>query len=195
MALWRFRPMSRFLSNLYHRCPPSFCTLSASDDAPPATGSSDSEDIVALTKKAKQSIADVKRLVKDIQSPEIIDSICEEFYWHPFQEGGNERPYEVKEDDNKWYARVDMPGIGIEGVRVWLNNNTLYFKGEEEGKKKEKDDPYHVSRVYSSNFSIPPGQYQTDKIRAFLNNGVLKIVIPKVKLDDKCSSVNVQVAE
>jgi len=68
-----------------------------------------------------------------------------------------------------------MPGIGSKGVRVWFENNTLHFKGEEKDK-----GPFHGARNYSGKFNIPASEYQIDKISAVMNDGVLNIVIPKI---------------
>lgn len=73
-----------------------------------------------------------------------------------------------------------MPGIGSKGVRVWFEKNILYFKGEVDDKAK-----FNVARKYSGKFCIPPGEFQSSQISAILNNGVLKIVIPEIKVGEK----------
>ncbi|KAI5594324.1 hypothetical protein POPTR_003G075900v4 [Populus trichocarpa] len=132
------------------------------------------EDFESLTKTAHRMVSDMRKKIK-ADHPEVSPKFWEVLYWHPFQDEGNQLPYDVKVEDDCWYGRVDMPGIGSKGVRVWFENNTLHFKGEEKDK-----GPFHGARNYSGKFNIPASEYQIDKISAVMNDGVLNIVIPKI---------------
>ncbi|KAG1342327.1 Small heat shock protein, chloroplastic [Cocos nucifera] len=91
--------------------------------------------------------------------------------------GGLRRGWEAKEDGDTLHLRIDMPGLGKEHVKVWAEQNTLVIKGEGEEKTEEEES----SRRYSSRIDLPPGAYKVDQIRAEMKNGVLKVVVPKVK--------------
>jgi len=136
----------------------------------------DMDDSEKMNDNLRRMLSNLKKRIKS-QEAELNEKYCEMFHWHPFQEAGNERPYEVNVNEDNWSARIDMPGIG-KGVRVWFENNYLHFKGEEKDKGP-------AGRKYMSKFPIPPGEFNTNEISAVLNNGVLNIVIPRIKASSR----------
>ncbi|CAK7356397.1 unnamed protein product [Dovyalis caffra] len=184
MAFSRSTLISRLL-RLSHPRPTvtvarSFHATNSMLSAPPKDDSADStqnleqnEDMETFATKAARMINDMKEKIMSI-NPEVSPKFWEVLYWHPFQDEGNQLPYDVKVEDDSWCVRIDMPGIGSKGVRVWFENNTLHFKGVEKDK-----GPFHGARNYSGKFYIPASEYEVDKINAVMNDGVLNIVIPK----------------
>lgn len=94
---------------------------------------------------------------------------------------GSRRGFNVKEDDNSLYMRIEMPGLDKEDVKVVVEGTTLVIIGE--GKKESEDD--EVAPRYSSRIDLPPNLYKIDQIKAEMRNGVLKIVVPKVKEEER----------
>ena len=92
----------------------------------------------------------------------------------------NRRGWYAKEDEDGLQLRVDMPGLGKEHVKVSAEQNTLIIKGEGE---KEDGDEDGVRR-YSSRIDLPDG-YKMNEIKAEMKNGVLKIVVPKAKEEER----------
>ncbi|KAM7274148.1 hypothetical protein ACFE04_028812 [Oxalis oulophora] len=87
-----------------------------------------------------------------------------------------------KEDKNALYLRMDMPGFGKEHVKVSVEQNTLVIKGE--GEKESGDEEVAQARKVSSRIKLlSTNVYQLDEIKAEMKNGVLKVVVPKVKKD------------
>ncbi|KAI8545199.1 hypothetical protein RHMOL_Rhmol07G0023300 [Rhododendron molle] len=102
---------------------------------------------------------------------------------------GSRRGFNVKEDDNALYMRIEMPGLDKEDVKVVVEGTTLVIIGE--GKKESEDD--EVAPRYSSRIDLPPNLYKKDHIKAEMRNGVLKVVVPKVKEEErKKFEVNVE---
>lgn len=102
---------------------------------------------------------------------------------------GSRRGFNVKEDDYALYMRIEMPGLDKEDVKVVVEGTTLVIIGE--GKKESEDD--EVAPRYSSRIDLPPNLYKIDQIKAEMRNGVLKIVVPKVKEEErKKFEVNVE---
>ncbi|CAK7356396.1 unnamed protein product [Dovyalis caffra] len=89
------------------------------------------------------------------------------------------RGFDVKEDENALCMSMDMPGLSKEDVKVSVEQNTLVIKGEE---AKEGDES---GRRYSSRLELPLNLYRLDEIKGEMKNGVLKLVVPKVKEEEK----------
>ncbi|KAL9265603.1 Small heat shock protein, chloroplastic-like protein [Drosera capensis] len=87
------------------------------------------------------------------------------------------RGWDVKEDESALHLQMDMPGLSKEDVKVYVEENTLIIKGEggKEGKEEES------RRRYSTRIELTPNPYKVDEIKAEMKNGVLKVVVPKVK--------------
>lgn len=86
------------------------------------------------------------------------------------------RGWDVKEDKEALYLRVDMPGVEKEKVKISVENNTLIIKGE--GEEEEQ------GRRYSSRLDLPQNLYKVDDIKAEMKNGVLKLKVPKEERKD-----------
>lgn len=102
---------------------------------------------------------------------------------------GARRGWDVREDDNALYIKMDMPGLDKENVKVAVEENTLIIKGE--GEKESEDEEYR--RRYSTRLEIPQNMYKLDGIKAEMKNGVLKVAVPKVKQEERKDVFNVQI--
>ncbi|XP_057462073.1 small heat shock protein, chloroplastic-like isoform X2 [Actinidia eriantha] len=91
------------------------------------------------------------------------------------------RGWNVKEDNDALYLRIEMPGLDKGHVKISVEQNTLVIKGE--GDKESEDDEFALR--YSSRIDLPPNLYKIDQIKAEMKNGVLKIVVPKVKEEER----------
>lgn len=89
------------------------------------------------------------------------------------------RGFDVKEDENGLFICMDMPGLSKEDVKVIVEQNTLVIKGEE---SKEGDGSGR--RRYSSRLELPSNLYKLDGIKGEMKNGVLKLMVPKVKEEE-----------
>ncbi|XP_059659054.1 24.1 kDa heat shock protein, mitochondrial-like [Cornus florida] len=114
----------------------------------------------------------------------------------PFLVRGRVAPYLTKEREDWYLAKFDLPGLSKEDLRVWVKSNILHFKGEEHrnGDEVESDDDddegdddgFKGLRIYLGAIELPPEErFSVDQIRAELKNGVLKVVVPKLKLQDR----------
>lgn len=95
---------------------------------------------------------------------------------------GVRRGWDVKEKDDALYLRMDMPGLSREDVKLALEQNTLVIRGE--GKTEEEEDVSGDGRKFTSRIGLPEKVYKTDEIKAEMKNGVLKVVIPKMKEEE-----------
>ncbi|XP_059659053.1 heat shock 22 kDa protein, mitochondrial-like [Cornus florida] len=93
-------------------------------------------------------------------------------------EEGTVEPYDVTEDDEAKYGRFDMPGIGKKDLKMWVEKSTVVIKGEEPADSE-------TARTYSGSIELDEGRFVVNQIKAEVKNGILKVVIPKVKLEDR----------
>jgi HSP20 family protein len=104
----------------------------------------------------------------------------------PFTLGSLDRDFapafEVKETKDAYEFKADVPGVSAKDLDVKMTNNRLTVSGKREAEKTDKGDTYYTyERSYGSfarSFTIPEG-VNADAIRADLNDGVLKISVPK----------------
>ncbi len=89
---------------------------------------------------------------------------------------------DIREDENKYFMEVELPGLTEKDIVVKVENNilTLSSKKEESKEEKKKDYVRKERRSYSFSrcFSLPEN-VKVEKIDAKFKNGVLNISIPK----------------
>ena len=88
---------------------------------------------------------------------------------------------DVFEKDNRLVARVDLPGIKREDVKVEVANGYLTISGERKHESEErKENVYRWERAHGAfHRSIPlPDGVTLDGVRAVFENGVLEVTVP-----------------
>lgn len=88
------------------------------------------------------------------------------------------------EKDDEFVAKVELPGVRKDDVKITLHDNTLTIRGEKKEEKETKDSSYHrIERTYGSfqrSFTLPTAVRQ-DKVEAEFRDGVLTITMPKAE--------------
>ncbi|KAF8018537.1 hypothetical protein BT93_H3422 [Corymbia citriodora subsp. variegata] len=109
-------------------------------------------------------------------------------------------PWEIKEGENEYKMRFDMPGMTKEDVRVWVEETMLVVKAEKSPKRtaekavaEEKEEEWSTKSYgrYSCRIALPEN-VEFEKIRAEVRDGVLYITIPKASSSGKILDINVQ---
>ncbi|CAN6709792.1 unnamed protein product [Malus baccata var. baccata] len=100
------------------------------------------------------------------------------YFSNPGGVDGDEDWY-VRETDEGYYVRMEMEGLDKEDVKVSVNveENTLSIKGE----------------GGFCSFHHLPELCKTDGVKAEMKNGVLKVVVPKVREQDRAELIHVKV--
>ncbi len=91
---------------------------------------------------------------------------------------------DVSEDDNAIFIEADIPGVKKEDIKVSMEDNVLSIGVERTQSDEEKKKGYHrVERSWGSlSRSFTVGEnIDAGKIEAKYDNGVLRIVVPKVE--------------
>ena len=114
--------------------------------------------------------------------------------WDPFREIGpffsNEAgkgmfmpDVDVKETENAYVFKADLPGMKEKDVEVSFTGNRLTLSGKREEEKREEKDNYFTCErscgSFTRSFTLPAGT-DTQKAGAELKDGVLTITVPKM---------------
>jgi HSP20 family protein len=90
----------------------------------------------------------------------------------------------TREEDKAYYIEVDLPGVKKEDIQVDLKDDVLTISGERRTKEEvKKKDYYKLESSYGKfqrSFTLPDNA-DKENISANSENGVLEVVIPKVK--------------
>ena len=101
----------------------------------------------------------------------------------------------TREDENNYYIEVDLPGIKKEDVEISLKDNVLTISGERKFKNEVKEEDYYKIESafgkFSRSFTLPENA-DIENIEAKAENGVLEIIIPKVKEDKKAKKIAIK---
>lgn len=98
--------------------------------------------------------------------------------------GGQLPKVDVIERDNEILVRAEVPGVKKEDLDISLSGNTVTLSGRVSERKEEKKDNYYRAETSKGEFTRTvalPGEVDTDKASARLDNGMLELVLPKVE--------------
>ena len=80
------------------------------------------------------------------------------------------------ENEKEYYLTMDVPGMSKDDIEVAFDNDRLKITGQ---RKSDKYDSYEYGQIEKT-FNVP-NNVETDKISAKIDNGVLKVLLPKAK--------------
>ena len=80
------------------------------------------------------------------------------------------------ENDKEYYLTMDIPGMSKDDIEVTFDSNRIKISGQ---RKSDKYDAYEYGKMERT-FTVP-NNVETNKISANVDNGVLKVLLPKAK--------------
>jgi len=95
---------------------------------------------------------------------------------------------EMKEEEDKYVVKIDMPGIDKNNISVEIVGNELRVKGEKKREKEEKKKGYYYSEKSYSGFYrsiLLPEDTDPRGIRAEYKDGILTLKMKKKKKEKK----------
>ena len=97
--------------------------------------------------------------------------------------GGDWAPaVDIKEEDERYLIRADIPGVKPEDIEITMENGVLSIRGERKFEEtEEKDNFRRVERshgIFYRRFSLPDNT-DADAVHATGKDGVIEITIPK----------------
>jgi HSP20 family protein len=91
---------------------------------------------------------------------------------------------DISEAKDKIVIEADLPGFQTKDVEVYITGNILTIKGEKAKVKKEKEEHCYRSERCRGSFQRTlslPVEVKVNKAEATFENGVLRILLPKVE--------------
>ncbi|XP_071742427.1 small heat shock protein, chloroplastic-like [Rutidosis leptorrhynchoides] len=106
-------------------------------------------------------------------------------------------PWEIKEGEQDYKLRFDMPGMTKEDVKIYVEEKMLVLKAEKikkEGNDESNNEGEWSAKSYGKySFRIAlPENIQFEKIKAEVRDGVLYVTIPKAPVTSKILDINVE---
>ncbi len=90
--------------------------------------------------------------------------------------------FEVRETDDAYLFRADLPGVAPADLDVSLTGSRLTISGKRDEEKEIKEETIYVYErafgTFTRTFTLPEG-IDAEHIKSELTNGVLTVVIPK----------------
>ncbi|WP_295420254.1 Hsp20/alpha crystallin family protein [Sulfurovum sp.] len=94
----------------------------------------------------------------------------------------------TREGEDAYHVEIDLPGIKKEDIEITTEDNILTISGERKMKDEVKEEDYYkVESAYgkfSRSFTLPE-KVDVENIHAESKDGVLEVVIPKLKEEEK----------
>lgn len=90
----------------------------------------------------------------------------------------------LTEDKNHYYVRAELPGMKADELDIQVTANNLSISGERKLEAEEEGAKYHRRERDAGRFSRSlglPGEIDSDKVEAKLENGILTVVISKAE--------------
>lgn len=117
------------------------------------------------------------------------DNLFPEYIFHQ-ELNGMAMPIDVKEYDDSYSVKVELPGINKEDINIDINKSYIKIEANKEIEKEEenKKHKYHKSEFRYGNYSRTlyfPYEIDTEKTEAELKKGILCIYLPKLQNEDK----------
>lgn len=96
---------------------------------------------------------------------------------------------DVWETDNEVIAELELPGLNKDDIKINVDENNVEIKAETKNEKEDKDKKgmYRFERSYTGFYrNIPlPSSINSDKTEAEYKDGILKIKMPKLELEQQ----------
>jgi HSP20 family protein len=90
----------------------------------------------------------------------------------------------TREGEYAYHVEVDLPGVKKDNINIDIKDNVLTISGERKTKKEVKEKDYYKMESsygkFQRSFTLPENT-DVENIEANSKDGVLEVVIPKLK--------------
>ena len=135
-------------------------------------------------------------LAKRYTTPQIrlINSIFDDLFEFPTVNSIAKTPvHDVIENDNEYQIDLLLAGVKKEEINVNVEKDVLTIKAE---RKEINDLKYNRKETYFGKYErsfILPDDVDKDNINASMSDGILKVIIPKLKDNAKLSKKVIEI--
>jgi HSP20 family protein len=126
---------------------------------------------------------DGSRIHKEKSENNITEDGYDEWLSGDYEEG--QLSIDVYQTPDKVFVKSTIAGVKPEDIDISINNDMLTIRGKREMSENIKTEDYLYQECYWGAFSrsiILPCEVKAEKIDAYLEDGVLTVVLPKVKI-------------
>lgn len=101
---------------------------------------------------------------------------------------------EVKKNDNEYRVVAHMPGVKKEDLSVEIKDGVLTIAGKTERSEKQEHETVYselsTRTEFSRSLKIDRARFDTEKVQAKIENGVLEVVLP-VKPEEQPKQIQI----
>jgi len=116
----------------------------------------------------------------------LLDSFFDDLFNYPAINSEVKSPiHDVIENDKEFQVEMLLAGVQKEDISINVEKDVLIIKAE---RKEIKDIQYNRKQTYFGKYERQfnlPDNVDTENIDASLNDGILKLIIPKIEVDAK----------
>ena len=149
-----------------------------------------------LMKRNDRKVPDAWNNLRSLQKE--INSLFEDDFF-PASDGLFDRTYsptvDVVENPDEYLVTCELPGVSETDIDVQVADNVLTIKGEKKDEKENSGKRWYKRETWYGSFqrTIPmPSGIDGEKIRGELENGVLRLNLPK-REESKPRQISVKV--
>ena len=112
---------------------------------------------------------------------QVFDQFFREDFFAPFNAAANSFHVDLKETDDSYLIKADLPGMKKEDITIRFDNDylTIYAKRNEETEVKESSYLRRERRYGEFSRSFYIRNVRDENIEAEFNDGVLTVTLPK----------------
>lgn len=131
-----------------------------------------------------------EELEEELEQEEEASTESKEEGWLPDQYEEGQLSIDVYQTPEHLVVKSTIAGVKPEDIDISINNDMLTIRGRREMNEVVRDQDYLYRECYWGSFSrsiILPIEIKAEKIEAFLENGVLTVMLPKAKTSKQIS--------
>lgn len=101
-------------------------------------------------------------------------------------------------NDDAYSISMELPGVSEDDVELSVKNGTLVIRGEKKTESEKKGDTWYFSErqygAFSRTFQLPEDA-DGGKASASMKDGVLRIIIPRIALEQKDKTQRISITK
>jgi HSP20 family protein len=128
---------------------------------------------------------------------EAMDRLFDDAFTRPLSMSGTNwsiPAVDMYQTDNEVVVKAALPGIKADEVQINVTGEVLTLKGEVKQENESKEKAYHIREQRWGAFErslVLPTEVVADKAKAYFENGVLTITLPKAD-EVKPKTINIK---